>query len=205
MPLASTFQSTVDLIIQHRLKNQSITRKHNLSTNWSEVANELEAFTRQRLGIADESPPKQRPAQPIREPQAVAGGIEGLLASTGRKLKAVVTGIKVYIDTFGETGRPVGASESERRAAICATCPKNEKGNWTTFFTEEAAASIMGVFAILKDLDLKTSKDQELGVCSACLCPLKQKVHVKLEHILKHTDEATIAKLREAPHCWIVS
>lgn len=201
MPLGSTFQQTVDQIIQHRLKNQSITRRHKLSTNWSEVANELENFTRRRLGLAEESPPKWEPTQLSSEPPAAVGVVEGFLASTGRRLKAAVTGIKVYIDTFGETGRPVEIAEAERRAAICAGCPKNEKGDWKSFFTEEAAAHIMGVFSILRDLDLKTSQDEKLGVCSACLCPLKQKVHVKLEHVLRHTNEETKARLD--PSCWV--
>lgn len=200
-PLGSTFQQTVDLIIQHRLKNQSITRRHKLATDWNTVANELELFTQRRLGLAEEPPPKQRPAQPMPEPQAVAGGVDGFLANAGRRLKAAATGIKVYIDTFGETGRPVAQAESEPRAAICETCPKNEKGDWKTFFTEEAAAGVMGIFSILNDLDLHTSHDANLGVCSACLCPLKQKVHVKLEHILRHMDEET--KTRLDPRCWI--
>lgn len=203
-PLGVTFQGAVDLIVQHRLKNQSITRKHGLSTNWSEVADELEAFTRQRLGLMEDSPPKHLPHQPV-EPEAAAGGVEGFLKSAGRRGKAVLTGIKVYIDTFGESGRPVDLKEAERRASICATCPKNEKGDWKSFFTEEAAAGIMGVYAILRDLDLKTSHDEGLGICSACLCPMRQKVHVKLEHILRRTNEETIARLKEAPRCWIVA
>lgn len=205
MPLAMTFQATVDSIIQHRLKNQAVTRKHRLATDWNTVANELEEFTRRRLNLPEDSPdPKQMPAASLQGPPDAAGDVDGFLANTGRRLKAAVTGIKVYIDTFGETARPVEQVESERRAAICAVCPKNEKGDWKTFFTEEAAKGIMGIFAILKDLDLRTAQDPNLGICSACLCPLKQKVHVKLEHILKHTNAETIARLKEAPACWIV-
>lgn len=205
LPLASTFQSSVDQIIAHRLKNPSITKKHNLATDWSTVANELEAFTRQRLGLAEESPPKWLPQQPTDEPRAVAGGVEGFLASTGRRLKAAATGIKVYIDMFGESGRPVEIQEAERRAAICATCPQNNtKSTLADFFTEEAAQGIMAIFAAMRDLDLRTSKDQVLGVCSVCRCPLKAKVHVKLEHIIRHTSDEVMAQHREAPACWVV-
>lgn len=204
-PLGVTFQGAVDLIVQHRLKNPSITKKHNLSTNWSAVADELEAFTRQRLGLVEDSPPKWLPQQPQDEPEAVAGGVEGFLRNPARMLKATATGIKVYIDMFGSSGRPVDGAEAERRAGICAVCPKNEKGDLSTFFTEKAAAGIMEILSLVKTLDFRTSHDEGLGVCSACLCPMRQKVHVKLEHILRRTNEETIARLKEAPACWIVA
>lgn len=204
-PLGVTFNSAVDLIIQHRLKNQSITRKHGLSTNWSAVADELELFTLRRLGLAEESPPKYLPQQPRDEPQAVAGGVEGFLADTKRRLKAVGTGIKVYVDVFGESGRPVDEATAEARASICASCPKNTKGSLADFFTEEAAKGILEILAVLRDVNLKTSKDEKLGVCSVCLCPLKSKVQVKLDHILRHTNEEVMAKHREVPGCWVAA
>lgn len=204
-PLGVTFQGAVDLIVQHRLKNQSITRKYGLSTNWSAVADELELFTLRRLGLAEESPPKYLPQQPRDESQAVAGGVEGFLANPKKMLKATATGIKVYIDMFGETGRPVDVAEAERRAGICVVCPKNEKGDLAAFFTEKAAAGIMEILAIAKTLDFRTSHDERLGVCSVCKCPLKAKIHAKLEHILKRTDPEILAQLREVPNCWIVA
>lgn len=204
-PLGVTFNSAVDLIVQHRLKNPTITKKHNLSTDWSTVANELETFTRQRLGLAEESPPKWLPQQPKDEPEAVAGGVDGFLASPKRMAKATATGIKVYIDMFGSSGRPVDGAEAERRAVICASCPKNEKSNWKTFFTEKAAEGIMEILSIAKTLDFRTSHDERLGVCSVCLCPLKAKIHAKLDHILNRTDPEILAQLREVPNCWIVS
>jgi hypothetical protein len=196
-PLGSTFDQTVDLIRQHRMKNSAITAKHNLATDYNSVANELEAFTAARLGIKVDSP-KFQPQQP--EEDAVAG-IEGFLQSSKRRLSAHLAGIKIYLATFGTTGRPVEAAESEQRATICATCPRNEPGDWKTFFSEEAAKGLLEVFGIMRNLNLSTSHDAQLGVCSACLCPLKAKVHVKLEHILSETTPEIKARLD--PRCWI--
>lgn len=50
-PIGSTFDQTVVLIIQHRLANPAITAKHNLPTDKVSVGNELETFTRARLGM----------------------------------------------------------------------------------------------------------------------------------------------------------
>ena len=50
MPLAYTFDATVEEIIQHRKKNPAITAKHKLATDFDEVATELEAFTDETIG-----------------------------------------------------------------------------------------------------------------------------------------------------------
>lgn len=66
-PIASTFDQTVTLIIKHRLANPAITAKHNLATDPVSVGNELETFTRNRLGLAPANmpdPPKPGAAVP---------------------------------------------------------------------------------------------------------------------------------------------
>lgn len=47
------FKASVDAIRKHRLANPAITAKHRLSTDPTEIGNELEKFTRVRLGLPD--------------------------------------------------------------------------------------------------------------------------------------------------------
>jgi len=41
-----------------------------------------------------------------------------------------------------------------------------------------------------------------LGVCAACWCPLRLKVHIPLKHIMDYTDEETLDNLH--PECWML-
>ena len=52
-------------------------------------------------------------------------------------------------------------------------------------------------------MDLKTSKDAELNVCQACLCPLKLKVHTPMSLIQKRLKPEQRAELD--PKCWILA
>lgn len=51
-PIASTFDQTVILIMQHRLANPAIVASHNLAIDKGAIASELETFTRARLGLS---------------------------------------------------------------------------------------------------------------------------------------------------------
>lgn len=50
-PVSVTFDQATILIIKHRLKNPAITLRHNLATDVVSVGNELEQFTKARLGM----------------------------------------------------------------------------------------------------------------------------------------------------------
>ena len=91
---------------------------------------------------------------------------------------------------------------ADSRAAICATCPRNDGGDFTAYFTKPIADRIRTQLEIRGDLQLRTSHDEKLTVCSACDCPLKLKVWVPIEHIMLHTADDVRAKLD--PRCWIL-
>lgn len=111
------------------------------------------------------------------------------------------TGIKTIADWLGQDGKPVAAEVSERRAAVCAICSLNKQGDLLTVFTKPAANLIRRQLEERKQLKLSTSKDALLGVCSACGCPLKLKLHVPLEIIKAHTPSEQEGNLD--PGCWI--
>jgi hypothetical protein len=52
-------------------------------------------------------------------------------------------------------------------------------------------------------MGLHTDSDDKLHVCEICKCPLKLKIHARLEHIRAHMDNETLAALPQS-YCWIV-
>ena len=117
-------------------------------------------------------------------------------------LKRVAAGVGVLLDWLGSGGKPVDQAVAEHRANVCATCPRNDGGDWKSFFTGKIADKIKKQIEIKNDLALRTSQDDKLTVCSACDCPLQLKVFTPLPHILAHTDDKV--KKRLADCCWIL-
>jgi hypothetical protein len=194
-PKSSTFDQTVNLIIKHRLANGAIRVQHNLSVDPGVVGNELEAFTKARLGIQEPTPPKQEPPQPLA--QAVAGVVAGL--------KNMAAGGALFLEWETEGLRPASAEQASSRASTCAQCPKNAPRDWASWFTESVAGMYRRKLERLHDLALSTPFDNELHVCAACNCPLRLKVHAPLPLILKHLTVDAKANLnRENPRCWIL-
>lgn len=97
---------------------------------------------------------------------------------------------------------PVPKEESNRRAEICTDCPQNGKGDLTRWFTVPASERIRKEIESLKNENLTTEHDSKLGICEACLCPLRLKVHTPLPLIRKHLTDQSKAALD--PRCWIL-
>ncbi len=115
----------------------------------------------------------------------------------------VARGTAILVEWIGEGGVPVEIPIAEARAAICAECPLNDKGDWTRWFTQPASDLITQQLAVKHDLKLATSFDDKLQVCSACGCPLKLKVFTPMKHIRAHLSGESKAKL--VPYCWILT
>jgi len=69
------------------------------------------------------------------------------------------------------------------------------------FFTKPASEFIRRQIEERHNLKLETSKDDQLGVCGACDCPLKLKMHPPIKVIRDHIGKDAIARLD--PRCWI--
>jgi hypothetical protein len=197
-PKSSTFDQTVNLIIKHRFANPAVTASHKLATDPGAVGNELENYTRARLGmpaIGQDFPKTLPPAQA----PAVSGAVQGLVAA----VKQIAAGAALLLE-WEESGRPpVDIPISEARAALCDGCPKNsDEKDLARIFTEPAAKLIKRKFERLFSLNLKTTHDEALNVCTACLCPLKLKVHTPVDLILKRLTGEQRSKLD--PRCWIL-
>lgn len=202
-PSMLDFETTVDLIVAHRKANPRFAGQW--STGWDAVANELDEQTCRHLqskGLFDQwcngAEPTSFPSGPVRQ-----------LSWLGRKLVDAAEGVKmiagigVLTDWLGSGGRPVSEPIANARAEICKSCPQNQSGDWTRFFTNPASEAIRKQLAIKNDMSLSTHCDNDLGVCSACLCPLKLKVHAPIHHVLNHLNQNVKDRLDK--RCWILS
>ena len=125
------------------------------------------------------------------------------LASVAARAKELVAGARSLIE-WDESGEDaVSRDQSTARALICSTCPVNEKGDWTAWFTTPAAEMIKRRVEKVHSRGLSTIYDESLHVCVACHCPLPVKVHVPLHWINKRLSAEQKSKLD--PRCWILS
>lgn len=92
---------------------------------------------------------------------------------------------------------------AESRATVCAGCPKNGKGDLTSWFTVPAAKLIQVQLEAKNKRKLETKSDEALGVCEACSCPLKLKVFCPLDIINSKMSPTVRTELH--PGCWILS
>lgn len=193
---AHDFNSLVMEVINRRKNNP----RFNLSTDIATVQNEVDTQNALRmLSIRGaDSYVTQTGGGPDPNLQARRSGGRAVAGS----ISNVAAGAATLADWLGEGGKPVSPQQSSLRASICAVCPQNGKGDWTKYFTEPAAAYIRRQLALKNQYNYTTPSDEQLGVCEACTCPLKLKVHTPINHIAKNMDEETRAKLDAT--CWVL-
>ena len=196
-PVSVTFDQAVTLIMKHRLANPAVTVQFRLATDFNSIAAELDSFTRSRLGMPAINFPKQMPPPAV--PQ-----LSGAVQSAVAVVKKIAAGAALLME-WEESGMPAVPSEvSQKRADICAGCPKNEQGKGLTdYFTEGTSEMIRKRFARLFAMNLTTTRDTQLKVCSACLCPLRLKVHTPMELIVKRLKPEQRSELDS--RCWILA
>jgi Mb-OB3b family methanobactin precursor len=204
-PLGSTFDQTVELIIRHRLNNP----RFNLSTDWEEVSQELETFTCARLGNDPHwcmgSSIAQKKTLPVPVRAGARSGVGAVLADA-RKLSVAPA---VIHDWLGEGGKPVSQEVSQERANICLQCPKNTLGNFVVSkITKAVSDTIKKQLEAKHKMNLTVKGEEDLHVCSACLCQLSLKVHTPLKIVKEHTSDEVWNDLADVDNgdpvtCWI--
>lgn len=180
----------------HRQAN----RRLGLNTNLTAIQNEVDELNARRVaGI------------PGGDIYLMEGGIPKAQAHHGSsRLSAAVgavskiaSGMGTLGDWLGSGGPAVESKLANQRAAVCVGCPLNGRGDLTSYFVIPAAEFIRKQLEQRKDLNLSTPHDDKLGVCQACLCPMKLKVHVPLSFLREHLTAAIQADLD--PRCWILN
>lgn len=187
-PVSVTFDQAVQLIIKHRLANGPITAKHGLATDSTKVGQELDTYTRMRLGIPMvDSSPKSLPPHPLSR-----------VAGAAADIKRAAQGTTVVLDWLMSGGQPVEQALAEKRAQTCVQCPKNVAGQW---FTTAPAELIRTTLSARSDLKLQTPFDEKLQSCDVCKCLMRLKVWTPLQFILEKTKPDIMAEFPS--NCWI--
>lgn len=193
----ASFDSVVNSLISHRKGNPALTEKHGWSTDYETVANEVDEFN---AHICE--------SMNWKDYITGGGGAQPAPFSSWQgkplgNLPNIVAGAKVLVDWINSGAEAVPIQQAESRAAICVKCPKNEKGDWTRFFTVPVSEAIRAELEKRRGWNLSTSHDNELRICGACLCPLKLKVHVPIDKINARISDEARANLDSG--CWIRS
>jgi hypothetical protein len=202
-PFVGSFNYVVEQVILLRTANPFLCERHGWRTDTPAVEAEVEAYNVARciaggwLNFLQQDDPNSpmptyTPPPEKKKRLPVVGAVRNVAA-----------GIGVLLDWLGSGGKPVDAKLAEARGAVCVGCPKNDGGDYKAYFTTPVAEKIRTQLEVRNDLQLRTTHDERLTVCSACDCPLALKVWAPLEHILAHTSEKVKADLDA--RCWITA
>jgi hypothetical protein len=117
------------------------------------------------------------------------------------RLKSVAAGGSVLVEWLRDGAEAVPKELATKRAAVCAECPKNGKGDFTRWFTVPVSEAIHAEIERKNQMRLSTPFDDRIEVCEACLCPLKLKVHMPINRIRDNLPAESHRDLD--PSCWI--
>lgn len=187
------FDASVTAIRKHREANPAITAKHKLATDPAAIGDELEAFTRSRLGI-----PQIQPAS-FRQ----SSHLPARVVAAAAHVKRAAQGTAVVLDWIQAGGDPVAQELAEKRAEICVACPKNVPGAWYTEAPAELLKSAIQGWQALKHnpFEFKTRQGDKVKSCDVCKCLMRLKVFTPLEHIIAKTKPDIMAEF--PANCWI--
>lgn len=201
-PFAGSFREAVLFELAWRRKNAALAEKLGLPPDlamceaWVDEQNAIRCL-QSGWGSFVDTDGSSLPIDPAQKKSlfgvAAVGVAKGLSA------------LSAYQSMFGPDG-PVGKDVAEARAAVCHKCPKNDtQRGFTAYFVRAAADGIMGLLGALKDLGVQVAEPKKLGICQACLCPMRAKVFVSTKWIRGHIPEMNLGDLQPAnPKCWIL-
>ena len=190
-----SFDTAVQQTIQMRQANPLISANNGLSLDPQVVANEIDEYNARicaEMRWNDFIWEGGGPAQPVPFPR---------LSQLKQSALRVAAGVEA-IKEWRITGELVPQELAEKRSATCVACSLNTAGDLTSWFTVPAAEVIKKELEERNQLKIRTANDPVLGVCSACACPLKLKVHCPLPIINDKMRPEDRDKLD--PKCWIL-
>jgi len=162
-----SFNHVVEQTMLLRQSNPFLAERHGWRTDRAGVEHDIEQFNVARMIAGgwtdfiiqdDTNPPAPLYVMPpAQKKTSVVGAIRNVAAGVG-----------VLLDWLGSGAKPVEQSLADSRAAICSTCPKNDGGDFTAFFTTPIADKIRTQLRIPDDLKLRTPHDDKRTGCKAC-------------------------------------
>ena len=183
--------ASIEAIRKHRIANLAIAQKHNLSTDPVTIEKELVAFQVARAAL----PPDQLPTSFFAPSRS---SLPARVSAAAVGIRIAAQGTAVVLDWLTSGGSPVAQELADKRASICAECPKNVEGSW---YTTAPAELIKSTLEARKDLKLETPSDADLKSCDTCKCLLRLKVWCPLSHILSKSKPDILAAFPS--NCWI--
>lgn len=204
-PPNASFNVIVNTLIRARQANPPLIQKYGWSTDYNTVANEVDTFNASlcaSMGWTEFFVPDGGQASPPPFSNSPLPS-QSELSAVGEKVKTIWSGVKTLNEWLDSGTAPVAQDVAEKRAAICAGCPKNVPGDFTAWFTIPAAAAIKKQLERVSERKLATAVSDRLNVCEICYCPMKLKVFTPVEFIRRHTRAETMAQLRAVPGCWV--
>lgn len=189
-----SFTTICDAIQADRIANP----RFNLTTDRASIEQEVDYVNALRMSkvsgggeyISDPSLPTAQPSPKAMAPQFL------------QRVGQVAAGAVALVDWIKDKAEAVTPEKAYSRAAICASCPLNDKnGDLLSYFTKPVSDAIRSTLAWKNDLKLETPYDSQLGICTACACPLRLKLWMPLDRILDKMDSGTKSDLD--PNCWI--
>lgn len=193
----ASFDVIVNSIIAARKANPHLLAKHGWATDYDTVADELDYFNAKMcadLGytdyITEGGGGATAPFSQVHHPR-----------STLQRAAGVVGGAETVVEWIKDGSEAVSPELANKRAAVCVTCPLNQKGDFASFFTVPVADAFRKALNFRRQIKLSTSHDDQIGVCTACDCVIRLKVHLPLSRILAKMPADARDVLDKG--CWI--
>jgi hypothetical protein len=203
----ASFNVIVNSLINHRKSNPHLIAQKKWSIDPEDVAREVDMFNANlcaRHGWTDyihDGSSMMEAAAP--KSQALLQQEKNVISAAAGKAKKIWSGIRTLNDWIDSGTPPAPQELAERRAATCVACPKNGKGDFTSWFTRPASDAIKEQIEKLAAMRLKTKQDAALNVCEVCLCPLKLKAFTPIKYIKDNLSVEVLNDLKNVPNCWI--
>jgi hypothetical protein len=201
----ASFDSIVNSLISARKGNPHLAQKFNWATDYNTVADEVDAYNAricEMMGYSNYITQAGSGAPP--PPKTMAPQQQEKVQNAAAKARLIWSGVKTLNDWLDSNEPAVAKEISESRAAVCAACPKNGKGDFETWFTRPASETIRKQLEKAHSMNLSTTHDAQIDICTACLCPSRLKVHTPIKFITPHLKPEVIEALRGGKDCWII-
>lgn len=211
-PFSGGFREAVDWELAFRKKNPALVARHNwpLSSgaieNWVDEQNAARCLAEGHLSFVDAGVNDAVPSEWAQK--------KSPLAAATFAARSSLSGAALIASWLGSGRAPVDGELAGSRALVCSACPSNSNNSdaprpWISYLTQPVAERVRGLLAIKHDMDLRTPHDEKLGVCLACVCPLRLKVWAALDEITGRMGEEVRARLFKGngtlPPCWVLS
>jgi len=203
----ASFDSIVTSLLAHRAGRPDLVAKHKWATDYENVANEVEQFNVNlclRHGWTSYVDGQDFGGGPIPKPVTLSQHDQSQVSAAAGRVTKIWAGVKTLNEWIDSGEAAVPAELSAKRAVVCAACPKNGQGDFTTWFTKPAAAAIARQIEKVQNRKLSTPSDSQINICEVCLCPMKLKVHTPISFIQSHLNNTIYDDLPRQPMCWIV-